>query len=49
MLPSWWRQRRRASRATKRLDQATTSATPAPPPRPATATEADPPVRPDGL
>jgi lipopolysaccharide assembly protein A len=51
MLPSWWHQRRRASRVTRRLDK--TVAAPAPAARPLTPPDAAPdtvlPVRPDGL
>jgi uncharacterized integral membrane protein len=52
MLPSWWHQRRRASRATRRLDKAV--ATPAASTRLPQAVDAGPdtvmpPPRPDGI
>jgi uncharacterized integral membrane protein len=52
MLPSWWHQRRRASRATRRLDKSVAE----PPPKARVAPAADtgpdtvmPPPRPDGI
>ncbi len=50
MLPSWWSQRRRASRAVRRLDAPATNPTPASAtPRSTTAPDVVPPVRPDGV
>ncbi|MEY2688104.1 MAG: hypothetical protein RL375_2302 [Pseudomonadota bacterium] len=49
MLPSWWSQRRRASRAVRRLDTPASVQPAAPASRPATPPDAVLPVRPDGV
>jgi uncharacterized integral membrane protein len=49
MLPSWWRQRRRASRAVRRLDAPAASTPGTTAARPATPPDAVLPVRPDGV
>jgi uncharacterized integral membrane protein len=49
MLPSWWSQRRRASRAVRRLDTPASNLPAATASRPATPPDAVLPVRPDGV
>jgi uncharacterized integral membrane protein len=49
MLPSWWRQRRRASRAVRRLDTAAPAGGPSTPRRAAHTPDTELPVRPDGI
>jgi hypothetical protein len=49
MLPSWWRQRRRASRAVRRLDSPAPASSPSTARRPADAPAPELPVRPDGI